>query len=150
MPTYKVGCLRLADGTFADFLFSATNPRIMASKAVGKDENGNRVVTQHFDHVLALRCTALIPRGSALPVPGSRITLEGISVPTFNPDGTVASGDWQIEDQTGSGSGPTASIEFEVTGEPSVTMQAEALTQIEFDAECPLINGLPTLGSSEA
>lgn len=145
---YKVGTLRDSSGNLSTFLFQATNPTLQASKAEGKDGDGNRKVTQHYNQVLKVDVRALIPRDTSIPVQGDRVTLEGIVVPAFNADGSVASGTFEVADPDGSGSGAAATLEFEVTGEVAVTMENEKITEISFAAERGLVNGHPAALSS--
>ena len=146
MAVYKVGTLRQSSG-LTDFLFQATDVSVVASKAEGKDENGNRKVTQHFNHVLRVRIEAVIPRDTAIPVPGEQVVLTGIVLPVIAADGSVSSGSLQVADLDGSGSGASATITGEVTGEPQVLMKNEELTRVQLDVEYGIINGVPGSGS---
>lgn len=152
MVTYLVGTLAQEGAEYADFLFQTTNVSVVATRHEGKDHRGNLKASQHNDHRLRVRVTALIPRDVALPVPGQVVQLSGITVPTIDAAGNVTSGDLQVTDPdtAESGSGAAAALDFEVTGEPQIEMSNEALTSITFEAERALINSLPAAESSGA
>lgn len=150
MAVYKVGTLQHTDTALTNFLFQTTSIKVVAKKFVWPDESGNRVAVQHFDHVLQVQVKALIPRGVALPVPGQQITLDGLVEPVIAADGSVTSGTLQVADPEGSGSGAPAGMEFVVTGEPQIVMENEKGTEMTFDAERGIINGVPAAASSGA
>ena len=54
------------------------------------DENGNNRIIQHYNHRAVLTGTAVCPLGSAVPVSGSSISISGVTLPTFNADGSCA------------------------------------------------------------
>lgn len=145
---FKVGTLLLTDEATAGFLFQNTTPKITSKKDEALDHLGNLAARQNFDHRLVVSVEAVIPRGVAVPVPGQTVRLTGIAVPTFNPDGTVASGSFEALDPDGSGSGDTTEIEMTVDTEATITMQNEKVTRCSFDCERGLINGIPGAGSS--
>lgn len=139
MAQYLVAVLTTLTG-FVNFLLQTMGHDIEADEYSANDENGNTAVLTHINHRLKISVTAKIPTAVPIPVPGQKVSLKGIKIPTVDEHGNV-SGTFEIDKNQAN---PVA---FVVTGTPNVTESNSDYNNCTFELTRYLVNGIPDAGS---
>ncbi len=113
---YLVGTFVTPSGNDYDgFLWQSTDSQIEADTYEAKDENAQTKVLVQTNHRLKISIDAIIKKGHAVPAPGMRVSLSGVTAPTI----TVANGQTVVSSGMTYGEGTIS--DAIVTGTPKVT-----------------------------
>lgn len=110
MADYLVGTISATNlGITVSCLVQSINWTFAHDEAETRDENGNVLVYQQYNHRAEGSVTARIPRGVQIPAAGATLSIKGISLPAYSAAG-VPTGGYTLE-TTPSGTG----VDFAIT-----------------------------------
>ena len=136
MAEYKVGTISGADmGIQVACLVQSLNWNFAHDESETRDEKGNPVVYQQYNHRAEGACTARVPLGVEIPPSGATLTIKGISLPSYTAAG-VPTGGYTLE-TTPSGTG----VEFVIT-DASISTQNTEVAEWSFSVRRYLENGI--------
>ena len=140
MSDYLVGVVTTINGQ-SDMLIQSVNGTMETDEYEAKDEGGNTAAHQLINHRLKLSIEAIIPDAHAVPVPGSVISVPGVTLPTVAADGTV-SGEFKIDPEV------STLTDFKVTGTPQLSQSNTDYKKYSLEATRWLVNGIPAAAGS--
>jgi hypothetical protein len=132
MPTYNKGVLD--SGVATGWLYQSRGVSIECEKAEALDADGNVCAVKYFDHRAQVELEIVAPDGVAIPVPGSTVNFDGVTLPTVSAAGAIT-GTFSI----GSGT----DVKFSVSGTPKITEANNDYRKANVTCTRHLVNGLP-------
>lgn len=116
---YIVGTLK-AQGISSSLIFQDANISLEFDTAEVKDENGNVVYVQHYNHRAVINANAVAAKDAAQPSVGSTISVPGVTLPTFDATGKATNPSINLTT-----SGDAAAVDFLVTSASLATSNSE-------------------------
>lgn len=114
---YIVGTLK-AEGISASLIFQDASISLEFDTAEVKDENGNVVYVQHYNHRAVITANAVAAKNTAQPSVGSTISVPGVTLPAFDATGKASNPSINL---TGDG----AAVDFLVTSASLATSNSD-------------------------
>ena len=136
MSEYKVGTISgTSMGISVACLVQSLNWNFAHDESETRDENGNVVVYQQYNHRAEGSATARVPLGVEIPPVGASLTIKGISLPSYSAAG-VPTGGYTLE-STPSGTG----VSFAIT-DASINTSNTEVAEWSFSVRRYLENGV--------
>lgn len=144
MADYLVGTISATNlGLTVSCLVQSLNWNFAYDESETRDENGNVVIYQQYNHRAEGSVTARIPYGVQIPAQGASITIKGISLPSYSAAG-VPTGGYTL-DSTPSGTGVTF-----VISDASINTQNTEVAEWSFTVRRYLENGVGSQDTSDS
>jgi len=144
MADYKVGTISATNlGITVSCLVQSLNWSFAHDESETRDENGNVLIYQQYNHRAEGSCTARVPLGVEIPPSGATLAIKGISLPAYSAAG-VPTGGYTLE-TTPSGTG----VEFAIT-DASINTQNTEVAEWSFSVRRYLENGVGSQNTTVA
>jgi len=133
VATYNKGVIDSA--AVSEILYQSRGISIDCEKAEAKDNNGNVVAVKYFDHRANVKIDAIIPDGAEIPVPGTAVAIEGVTLPSVSDEGVIT-GTFKINADA------TTGVDFAVIGSPEITEANTDYKKVSMELRRHLVHGI--------
>ena len=135
MPAYNKGVID-SDAGLTGFLHQTRSTSIECDLATATDHNGNVCAVKFFNHRAKVKLDAVLPDSAGVPVPGSVLSIEGITLPSVSAAGVI-SGTYKIDPSV------TIGVKFAVIGSPSAAETNNDYRKCSIEAQRHIVLGIP-------